>query len=108
MDGQICAGRRRASPPASWLLFLQCRLLRRMILSFAKREVLLDEFANCESNSSEALLHVISRKKLLEAAEVHAELAAPLDVWYRIARKARCSNLLEVRQVIPSAHAVGK
>ncbi len=80
MDGQICAGRRRASPPASWLLFLQCRLLRRMILPFAKREVLLDEFADCESNGSGALLHVISRKKLLEAAEVHAELAAPLDV----------------------------
>jgi len=79
-----------------------------MILSFAKREVLLDEFANCESNGSGALLHVISRKKLLEAAEVHSELAAPLDVWYRIARKARWSNLLEVRQVFPSADAVGK
>jgi len=54
------------------------------------------------------LLHVISRKKLLEAAKVHAELAGPLDVWYRIARKAQWGNLLEVRQMFPSAEAVGK
>lgn len=53
-------------------------------------------------------LHVISRKKLLEAAKVHAELAGPLDVWYRIARKARWRSLMEVRQVFPSADAVDK
>jgi mRNA interferase HigB len=53
-------------------------------------------------------LHVISRKKLLEAASAHAELSGPLDVWYRIARKARWRNLMEVRQVFPSADAVDK
>jgi mRNA interferase HigB len=53
-------------------------------------------------------LHVISRKKLLEAARVHAELVGPLDVWYRIARKVRWNNLMEVRQAFPSADAVGK
>jgi mRNA interferase HigB len=53
-------------------------------------------------------LHVISRKKLLEAAKEHPELVGPLDAWYRIARKARWRNLMEVRQVFPSADAVGK
>jgi len=53
-------------------------------------------------------LHVISRRKLLEAAKVHTELVGPLDVWYRIARKARWSSLMEVRQMFPSADAVGK
>ncbi len=53
-------------------------------------------------------MHVISRKKLLQAAGVHPELAGPLDAWYRIAKKARWNSLMEVRQVFPSADAVGK
>jgi len=53
-------------------------------------------------------LHVISRKKLLEAAEAHGELGAPLDVWFRLAKKSRWKNLLEVRQTFPAADAVGR
>jgi len=54
------------------------------------------------------VLYVISRKKLLEAANEHAGLGGPLHIWYRIARRARWSSLMEVRQVFPSADAVGK
>jgi mRNA interferase HigB len=53
-------------------------------------------------------VHVISRKRLLEAAEEHGYLGAPLDAWYRMAKKARWKNLLEVRQQLPSADAVGR
>ena len=53
-------------------------------------------------------MHIISRKKLLEAAEKHAGLGEPLDVWYRIAKKAEWRNLMEVRRVFPSADAAGK
>ena len=53
-------------------------------------------------------MHVISRKKLLEAAERHGDLATPLDVWYRIAKRARWQNLAEVRRQLPAADAVGK
>jgi mRNA interferase HigB len=53
-------------------------------------------------------LHVISRKKLLEAAERQGDLAAPLDVWYRIAKKAVWKNLMEVRCELPTADAAGK
>jgi mRNA interferase HigB len=53
-------------------------------------------------------VHVISRKNLLEAAKRHAEVIVPLDVWYRVARKAEWHSLSQVRQSFPSADAVGK
>ncbi len=53
-------------------------------------------------------MHVLSRKKLLEAAIEHSELYAPLDVWYRIAKKADWRSLEDVRAVFPSADGVGR
>ncbi len=53
-------------------------------------------------------MHVISRKMLLEAAEKHADLREPLDVWYRIAKRAEWKNLTDVRRVFPTADAVGE
>ena len=53
-------------------------------------------------------MHVISRKRLLEAISVHSDLSAPLDAWYRIAKKADWHSLQEVRLTLPSADAVGK
>jgi mRNA interferase HigB len=53
-------------------------------------------------------VHVISRKKLLEAAKRHGDLSAPLDVWYRVAKKAEWMSLDEVQLTFPSADSVGK
>jgi mRNA interferase HigB len=53
-------------------------------------------------------VHVISRKKLLQAATRHADLLAPLDVWYRVVRKAEWKSLADLRVTFPSADAVGK
>jgi mRNA interferase HigB len=53
-------------------------------------------------------VHVISGKKLLEAAESHRDLASPLDVWYRIAKKAEWRSLTDVKHVFPTADAVGR
>ena len=53
-------------------------------------------------------MHVISRKKLLEAARTHGEIGESLDSWYRVAKKAEWKNLMEVKRVLPSADAVGK
>ncbi|HEV2351800.1 MAG TPA: type II toxin-antitoxin system HigB family toxin [Terriglobia bacterium] len=53
-------------------------------------------------------MHIISRKKLREAAEEHGDLNEPLDVWYRIAKKAAWKNLMDVRRSFPTADAVGK
>ena len=53
-------------------------------------------------------MHIISRKKLLEAAGTHREVSGPLDVWYRIAKKAEWKNLMDVRRTFPTADAVEK
>ena len=53
-------------------------------------------------------MHVISRKRLLQAAEKHRDLNEPLDVWYRISKKAKWQNLMDVRLVFPTADTVEK
>ena len=53
-------------------------------------------------------MHIISRKKLREAAEEHSNLNEPLDAWYRIAKKAVWKNLMDVKRVFPTADKVGK
>jgi mRNA interferase HigB len=53
-------------------------------------------------------LHVISRKMLLKAAQRHSDLFEPLDVWYRITKKAQWKNLADVRRVFPSADSAGE
>ena len=53
-------------------------------------------------------MHVISRKKLKQAAEKHADLEKPLDTWFRIAKRAEGRNLAEVRETYSHADAVGK
>ena len=53
-------------------------------------------------------MHVISRKKLKDAAARHADLEAPLDAWFRIAKKAAWRDLADVRRTFSSADGVGK
>lgn len=53
-------------------------------------------------------MHVISRKKLKEAATLHGGLEGPLDAWFRIAKKALWRNPAEVRKTFSSADAVRK
>jgi len=56
----------------------------------------------------ETRLHVISRKKLLDPAKKHGDLAEPLDAWYRIAKKSKWKSLADVRRVCPTADPVEK
>jgi mRNA interferase HigB len=51
-------------------------------------------------------MHVISRKKLKEAAARYSDLEAPLDVWFRIAKRASWQNLSDVRKTFSSADLV--
>lgn len=53
-------------------------------------------------------MHVISRKKLKEAAARRGDLEVPLDAWFRIAKKAEWKNLADVRKTFSSADAVGR
>jgi mRNA interferase HigB len=43
---------------------------------------------------------------LLAAADKHGGLYEPLDIWYRVAKKAEWRNLIDVRRTFPSADAV--
>ncbi len=52
-------------------------------------------------------MHVISRARLKEAAQAHADVESALDVWFRVAKLAKWQNLVEVRQTFPSADLVG-
>lgn len=53
-------------------------------------------------------MHVISWKKLKEAAAKHASLEAALDTWFTVAKRAAWKNLNEVRLTFPGADDVGK
>jgi mRNA interferase HigB len=53
-------------------------------------------------------MHVISRKRLKEAATRHRDLEGPLDAWFRIAKKASWGNLADVRKTLSTADAAGK
>ena len=53
-------------------------------------------------------MHVISRRKLKEAATRPGDLEGPLDAWFRIAKKALWRNLAEVRKTFASTDAVSK
>ena len=51
-------------------------------------------------------MHVISRKKLKGAAARPSDLEAPLDAWFRIAKRASWQTLTDVRQTFASADSV--
>lgn len=51
-------------------------------------------------------MHIITRRKLLEAGQKDGTLAVPLDAWYRIAKAAQWASLQEVRQAYSHADAV--
>jgi mRNA interferase HigB len=53
-------------------------------------------------------VHVISRKRLLEAATERGDLFSPLDAWYRITKKAHWESLEDARRTFSSADGVGK
>jgi mRNA interferase HigB len=51
-------------------------------------------------------MHIISRKKLLDADREHGGLAGALDAWYRTAKSAKWKSLQDVRRVYSHADAV--
>ena len=53
-------------------------------------------------------MHVITRKTLMKAATRHAGLEAPLDTWYRSAKKAKWKSLTDVRKTYSHADVVGE
>ena len=52
-------------------------------------------------------MRVISRKKLVEVGSKYPHATAPLDAWFRIAKKAVWKNITDVRKTFSTADAVG-
>ena len=52
-------------------------------------------------------MRVISYRRLREFSEQHAGSRDALDNWFKVAKKANWSNLVEVQSVFPKAEAVG-
>jgi len=48
-------------------------------------------------------MNVITRKRIRDFAERHADAATALESWYRVARKAKWRNLAELRLIYPNA-----
>lgn len=51
-------------------------------------------------------MHVITRKKLLDAARKHGGLSVPLDAWYRTAKSAKWKSLEDGRRTYSHADGV--
>ena len=51
---------------------------------------------------------IISRKALRDFADSHRDVEAPLDDWYRIAKRSRWTSIVDVRKTYPQADAVGE
>ncbi|QLE54779.1 type II toxin-antitoxin system HigB family toxin [Nostoc sp. TCL26-01] len=51
-------------------------------------------------------MHVISYKILREYVEIHPDCQDALSNWYKVASKAKWSNLVEVQQIFSQAEAV--
>jgi mRNA interferase HigB len=52
-------------------------------------------------------MHIISYRRLREYIRVHVDCRDALDNWFKIASKAKWSNLVEVQTVFPTAESVG-
>ena len=53
-------------------------------------------------------MHVISKKRLVEAGRRHPDAVPSLMRWYRVARKALWNDIHEARADFPHADPVGK
>ena len=52
-------------------------------------------------------MHVITRRRLLEAARMHPDCASALDGWYRVMRRSRFASFAELRQTFGAVDKVG-
>lgn len=53
-------------------------------------------------------MNVISFKRIREFFLIHRDAEASLTAWYRTAKRSNWQNLAELKEVYPSADAVGR
>jgi mRNA interferase HigB len=52
-------------------------------------------------------MHVITRKRLNEFADIHPEARSSLAHWYQLVKRNNFSNFPHLRETFPSADQVG-
>jgi mRNA interferase HigB len=53
-------------------------------------------------------MHVITRKRLNEFAELHPDSRNALAQWYKLIKQNEFESFVELRELFPSADQVGK
>ena len=53
-------------------------------------------------------MHVITRKRLNEFAEIYPDAESALAHWYQLAKQKDFTNFANLRETFPSADQVGK
>ena len=53
-------------------------------------------------------MHIISKKRLVAAGERRPDILPALVCWFRVARKARWTDIHDTRADFPHADPVGK
>ena len=53
------------------------------------------------------LMHIITRKRLLDFANKHPNTATSLDAWYRIVKHNKITSFSKLREIFPSVDKVG-
>lgn len=53
-------------------------------------------------------MHVITRKRLNEFAEIHPGVKNALAQWYKLIKQNEFKSFVELRELFPSADQVGK
>src|SRR4051794_11624447 len=79
-----------------------------MTSQFAKLNIELRDLRKARESpsfSAQCQMHIISRKKLLDATRFR-DADVQLDAWYRTAKTARWNNLADVRRVYSHADGV--
>jgi mRNA interferase HigB len=52
-------------------------------------------------------VHVISHKRIREASKAHPEWASSLNSWYKLTKKAKWNNFVELKKTFSRASVVG-
>lgn len=53
-------------------------------------------------------MHIITRKRLNDFTEKHADAKSALQHWYKLMKFRNFKSFIELREVFPSADQVGK
>ncbi|MDB5096172.1 MAG: hypothetical protein JWM80_593 [Cyanobacteria bacterium RYN_339] len=61
-----------------------------------------------QNANMDAAMHVIAKQKLRDFYRAHPQAKLQLEVWWKVAKQAKWTELVEVQRTFKSAEAVGR